>query len=233
RPLEVNSTNLWSIRFASARSFLLTSLTETGLLGTAAFLILLVFVYRNTKSLIKEGPGKKSNYAAYTGALSLVLMSIALVIFPATFLLIMIYFVILSLNTTTNLTKLPLMAKGKSEDAVTKFPAFLVAAPLVILVALVYYYAGRILVAEYRFTKALNHLSRNEAQQTVDTLVSAINQNPRVDRYRATYSRVNIALADAIARKEEITDEDRNNIAQLVQLSISEAKAAVALNPSR
>lgn len=233
RPLEVNTSDLWSVRFASARSFILTSLTETGLLGVAALLMIMVFVYRSTKVLVKEGPGKRDNYAAYTSAVSLVVMAVSLILFPATFLLIMLFFVALSLNATTKLTRLPLLAKDKSETAVTKFPAILVATPLVILVAFVYYYSGRILVAEYRFTRALGHLSRNEAQQTVDTLVSAINQNPRVDRYRATYSRVNIALADAIARNEEITDEDRNSIAQLVQLSISEAKAAVALNPTR
>ena len=61
----------------------------------------------------------------------------------------------------------------------------------------------------------------------------AITLNPRVDRYRATFSRVALILADAIARKPEITETDRTTITQLIQLAISEGKANVALNPRR
>ena len=66
----------------------------------------------------------------------------------------------------------------------------------------------------------------------------AININPYVDRYHATFARINLALANSIAintQKEgaTVTDQDRTTITTLIQQSIAEAKSNVALNPLR
>jgi tetratricopeptide (TPR) repeat protein len=50
-------------------------------------------------------------------------------------------------------------------------------------------------------------------------------------RYRVAYSNTNLALANSLASKEELTDKDRQDITQLISQSIREGKAAVALNP--
>jgi tetratricopeptide (TPR) repeat protein len=109
----------------------------------------------------------------------------------------------------------------------------LVALPIIVLSIFLSYRAGRILLGEYYFTASLNSLFNNEAQATYTQMVKAIQINPRVDRYRATFSRVNLILADSIARKGNLTDNDRSTITQLVQAAIQEGKATVALNPLR
>jgi tetratricopeptide (TPR) repeat protein len=91
----------------------------------------------------------------------------------------------------------------------------------------------RYLSAENTYYRALTALARNEGAAAYDLLRSAIQTNPMIDRYHGTYTQVNLALANAIAGKEDINDEDRQTIAQLIQQAIREGKATVSLNPTR
>ena len=91
----------------------------------------------------------------------------------------------------------------------------------------------KIVKGEFYYKAALESLITNDASGTYNNLRSAITTNPRVDRYRATSSRIYLILADATARKKDLTDADRTTITQLIQASINEAKANVALNPLR
>jgi cytochrome c-type biogenesis protein CcmH/NrfG len=89
----------------------------------------------------------------------------------------------------------------------------------------------------------LNALAQNEAQKTYDIMREAINLNPYVDRYHATFARINLALANSIAVSAQqaaqgqegatVSDQDRATITTLIQQSIAEAKSTVALNPLR
>ncbi|PIZ49378.1 hypothetical protein COY29_01960, partial [Candidatus Woesebacteria bacterium CG_4_10_14_0_2_um_filter_39_14] len=86
---------------------------------------------------------------------------------------------------------------------------------------------------EYRFQEAINAVGNNNAQTAVNKMVAAINLNPKVDRYRLSYSQINLAIAQNLATKKDLTDDDKNAISQLIQIAIQEGKATVALNPTR
>lgn len=61
----------------------------------------------------------------------------------------------------------------------------------------------------------------------------AIQQNSQVDRYHASLAQVNMALAQSLAAKKDVTDTDKATITQLVQEAINEGKATVTLNAGR
>lgn len=266
RPLDYNATDLWAIRYATASDYFLTALTEVGLLGAAGLILLLLSFYRvgrhalagnvATSAFNPQGPAQR--FAANSSLISLGTLIVLLAFFPATVLLLAIVFILLSFASTTRKTTLNLSTQATSaENAPTgqvsqgvasRLPAILVTAPVIVLVVLFGYRASRALAAEAKFKRALDALARNEAATTYDTLREAINLNPLVDRYHATYAQVNLALANSIALRAggpqgpeaqtqeeapQITDQDRANIAQLVQQAIREAKATVALNPLR
>jgi tetratricopeptide (TPR) repeat protein len=114
--------------------------------------------------------------------------------------------------------------------------------PVVVGAVFLFYKGSQILLAEYKFNKSLTLLTQNDATGTYDTMREAINTNPRVDRYHATFARINLALANSIAQKavpqegveaQEITDADRQSITTLIQQAINEGKATVSLNPLR
>ncbi|MBU0570319.1 tetratricopeptide repeat protein, partial [Patescibacteria group bacterium] len=253
RPLSYNNTELWAVKYSTARSFYLTVFTETGLLGTAGIIMLLLGVYRTLLHLRGGTPFKNTNKSDSSDGgiiptLALALLLIILVFFPATLLTIAVIFILLASSTTGKKTTFNLTAStcadrqagltaegtDKSQSAIaSKLPALLVSLPVIAAMLWTGYHASQIVKAEYTFNKGINALAQNRALDTYNLMIKAINTNPQVDRYRSTYARVNLALANSIASKPEIAEVDRANITQLIQQAITEAKTAVALNPLR
>ena len=265
RPLAYNTTELWAVKFATANDFYLTLLTETGLLGAAGIILLILSVYRLVRVKLRLKLQRTGAEAAYSNpstpaggptlkafsenanTISVSLLIILLALFPATVLLIAVFFILLSLtsiarkttlNLSTQVAETPGAPSQASQRLASRLPAILVTLPVIVAVVLFGFRASRVLAAEIRFTRALNALAQNRATVTYDTMREAINLNPQVDRYHASYAQINLALANSIAGQAagpegEITDQDRVNIAQLIQQSIREGKATVALNPLR
>lgn len=249
RPLFYNFGDLWAIKFTTASNFYLSVLTETGLLGIIGIALLLVTFYKDARREFKESKLVQWGFAGVAPLVSLILLLVLLAVFPGTLVLIVFLFILLSLNTKTKQTTLNLTSKAEGDnvqaEVASRFPAFLIAAPIIVLVLYFFLRGARIVQAEYIFKKSVDALVANNAQGTYDLMRQAIAVNPKVDRYRATFSRVNLLLANAVVQravanaqaqegeKTQVSEEDRNSIAQLVQQAISEGKATVALNPLR
>ena len=83
-------------------------------------------------------------------------------------------------------------------------------------------------------TPCLLYTSRtNDGREVYTNLQKAVQVNPYIEKYRNQFAQMNLLLANNIARKENITDDERKAAGQFVQQSIAEAKALVALNPNR
>jgi len=238
RPINYNGSDLWAVKFSSASNFFLTVLTETGLLGFAGFTILLFQLFKHSKKDLKEKRLVNWGFASIVNFISLLLLVLFFILFPATNLLVLMFFVLLSLNTKTKATKLNLVAEHEGGDSLgakisSNFPALLVSLPVILTVGFLLFKSVNIVRAEYKFKKSLDILSKNDTKAVYDTMTRAINLNPRVDRYRAAFSRINLLLANSVVQKKELTDDDKKTLTQLIQVAISESKAAVALNPLR
>lgn len=222
RPLSYNNTDLWQVRFTSARSYLLTSFTETGLIGLAALVLIYYSFFVKAKKSIKN-LDELSSYA------SIGLTLLAMAFFPIGAVLIIIFFLYLAISSKTEEMGLSTMySKGQS-----KLPFLILYTPLIITIFVVFFYTTKVARAEYFYQQALNAVAVNDGRASYDTLRKAINTNPYVDRYRITYSQINLALANSIAANPNITDQDKQNITQLIQQAIREGKVAVSLNPQR
>jgi len=244
RPLAYNQGDLWAARFTSASNFYFTALTETGLLGAAGLILLLLAVFRVLRADLRQRKLVGWGLSASTNLISLVLLSLLLAIFPAGTTLIVLLFVLLALTASVKKTKINLASSIQepgpagttplsSGRIVSRIPAILASLPVIIAVLFFAFYASRTLAAEARFKQALDALVQNDARTTYETMRAAINLNPSVDRYHASYAQVNLALANSVAQKQDLTEQDRADITQLVQQAIREAKATVALNPTR
>ncbi|MBN1169345.1 tetratricopeptide repeat protein [Candidatus Woesebacteria bacterium] len=246
RPLAYNQTDLWALKFTTARSFFLTLLTETGFLGIAGVILLLLTFYRIAKKDIQEKRMVGWGAAADPVVISVIILFAAFLFLPATPVLLFTFFVLMAYLSTTKVGSLQLSTQGSSEDGeggraevvTTRLPALLVTLPVIVASIYLGYRSVKILDAEYTYKRAVDAFAANEAIETYDTMQQAVNKNPLVQRYRTSYAQVNLALANSIALKAndpnaQITDQDRVNIAQLIQQAIREGKATVALNPLR
>jgi tetratricopeptide (TPR) repeat protein len=230
RPLDFNATDLWAAKFATASNFYLTVFTETGLLGISGLILIILVLYRMLRKDLTHTEEHRNHEILYPAAtLSLLFL---LVIFPASFIVTSLIFVLLALTSKSKVGTLNLSPEG-NEGVTTKLPALLLTLPVLAVTCYVLFRGAQIAKAEYTFNKALVSLSEKDAQSTIKYLDEAMKGNQTVDRYHMTTAQVSILLANAIAQKKDITEDDRKTIASLVQTAISQAKAGVALNPER
>ena len=217
RPLSYNQTVLWQTRFSSANNFYFTLFTELGLAGIAAIIILLISIYKKLSTDIL----KKGNWEETT----LVLLLVALALIPAVPTLILLLMILLAVFSNSEEKSITV--------ATNKVSSVIVASPVFIGIILVSIFGGRAVAAEMNYKKSLDALTKNDAQGTYSYMTKAVNMNSYVDRYHASLAQIDLALANSLATKEDLTDADRNTISQLVQQAISEGKAAVSLNIGR
>lgn len=216
RPVTFNQTDLWSVKFSTANNFYLTAITETGLLGLSALIFLLLNIFKFfVRSPIGEGVEK----------LSLATIIILLAFYPASAVMIFPLFILLTI-----------FSKSETKAFVasnTKFATMLIGIILGAGIFAADFFGAKAIIAEETFKKSLDALNKNDAKMTYDLMQKSVRQNPRVDRYHASLAQVDMALAQSIANKKEVTDSDKNTISQLVQQAISEGRATVKLNPDR
>jgi len=227
KPLSFNRSSFWANSFTSSRNFYLTAATEVGLIAILAFFILLLSVYKYD---IKTRLTSAETWP-------LIVLFILAFIFPVTFFGITLLFILLAIgsNSEEKTFNVNFLARGENSasNISSRIPSFIVALPVIASVIALSYFGYRYSLAEYRFKEALDAVGNNNAQTAVDKMVAAINLNPRVDRYRLSYSQLNLAIAQNLATKKDLTDDDKNAISQLIQIAIQEGKATVALNPTR
>jgi len=241
RPIEYNATDLWAVKFATAHDFFMTTFTETGLLGAAGLILLLIAFVRLAKAKMREVKLANILLGENAALLSLLLLLLLLALFPVTALLIAVLFMLLAFAAQTKKSSINLSGSSSelaglqaTQKLTSRLPAFLVTLPILLALAYVFIRGGSVLAADARYKKALDAIAANDTS-AYDLLREAINLNPYVDRYHINYAQVNLALANSIAQTpaDKITDQDRTNISQLIQQAIREGKSSVALNPLR
>ena len=220
-----NSSDLWNINFSLSRSGFLHIWTETGLIGLASVLIITFLLVRRLLELVH----KNNEYAKEFIIGGIYLMSV-FVLFPLSFPVLFLFFVYLGL----------LVSRSEQKKIDFNFhnnlPAYIVVIfTLAILLPASAYVYGRHYASEYYFKRSLDALSTGQIAPIYQNLQRAIIMNPYEEKYRLTFSQLNLLVANNIAlqRKESLSTQDRQNITQAIQDSIREAKVAVALNPDK
>lgn len=238
RPISSNVGDDWSIRYTQARNFYFTSITETGFAGTFALILLLIVLFKMFNSEVKVREIQKLPLVDMN-VLGLALLFVVFIFFPATAPeIVILMFTALALATKSKKFKFGVAALAQQvhmggDSKTSKLPALIVITPILVGIAYLMIIGAKVVSAERDYKVAIDHLTKNEGTQAYETLQKAINTNPYVDRYHATYSQINFLLANAVAKKKDLSDADKQTITKLVEQSIREAKATVALNATR
>jgi len=240
RPISYNQTEYWKLRFTSARNYYLTVITETGLVGLAAIILAAYIAGKQVRKEFKEK--KRASLAAWM----LIILAGWLAAFPGSVVPVMMLFILMAINAEQSrlnlstflaqpITNQVSQLKGGDQSLALRLPILIVALPTVLFILVCGYYGIKWTTAEYTYNRALQAVVSNNGGSAYSLLQLAIMKSPRVDRYHTSYAQINLALANSLAQKkrEEITEQDRSTMAQLIQQAIREGKTAVALNPER
>lgn len=221
KPLGFNVSENWNLRFASSSNMYFQLLTEVGLVGLTVYAFLTFLVLKNALKTLREKQPSIIELAIY---LSLTIILIIQSFLPLNFFLVTIFFVLLALvgkeRVTTEFDLKPL---GNLVFVVLFLP--------IVLLLAISFFAGKITLANHYFLQSLIAANQNDGVKTYNLQIKAIQTDSSSLAYRIAYSQTNFVLANSLAAKQDISDNDRSTITQLIQQSIREAKAAVAVDP--
>lgn len=214
RPAGLNTTSLWNMRFASNSNLLFQLLSTVGLLGTAIFIWLITkfFYLLKTDDLLVK--------ITKIGLISTLVLQLIISSNLISLFLLFLFGALASVLAPKEVSEI-------RQPTVSLITAGLVS--LVMGLSLYGYY--QVWRADYLFRQSLLAASQNKGIDTYNAQIAAIKANPYVESYRVAYSQTNFALANSLAQKKDLSDQDRQNVSRLVDQAIREAKAAAGLNP--
>lgn len=203
RPITENSNSSWNLKFTTGANSWFTILSESGIVGFLSLALLFAFFIYFSKS-----------------AIITILLAITLIL-PFTPSFFPIIFLIFAIETETK------EVNGKFSS---KLPLLIVLIlPFVIVLTALTFGIYKVFYPEYLFGQAMKHITKDDANSTYQSINKAIKINPYVDRYHLAASEIEIAIAEVVASKEDVSDEDKVTIANLIQQSINEGKSAVSV----
>lgn len=221
RTVNYNLTDLWQVNtFNTSRSALLHVFTELGILGFVGYTLLISLFVKNIKHVKLETAG------VFLTALAIMLL------LPPSIITYFLFFLSMAMMAAD------LHKKHTQDEYIIDLsglmPIFIGIVVIVVLVlGSTMYFLGRQFLAEFYFKKSLDGIAANNLQQLYENQLKALEYNNSNEEFHRQFAQTNLIVANNIAAKEqsEITDEDRQTIAQAIQTAIVEGKTAVSLNP--
>lgn len=223
KPATYNSQPDWNQNYRVARSGALHLWAEYGV----PFLLLLMALFTAAFIRIRKSKHAEAGAPERIALMTLLTTAVAsVVLLPLSphvlFLLIMTLAEVVS-ETSDDSSRLHL--SFQHTPAVT-IPFAVI---LLLLSAAGVYGLYHVVGAELAFKKAADNVSKGSV--VYEQHRRAIQRNPFIERYRISFSQINLILANNIMSKEKPADQDKQTASQAIQVAIGEAKAAVSLNP--
>lgn len=214
RPVSFNLTKVWSSAFSSGLMSWLSLWTE---LGLVALLLIIIGVINLVKKSKNKGIG------------IILALSLLVLLTPINFMGVFLLFWVAAFNGAFETKESSLrLVVGESKFNVMPFVlAFLV----LLLVGFGSYWTSRMLIADGYWKKSLVASSKGDGAGAYNWQIKAIGMNPNMANYRVVYSQTNLALANNFfGGEEEVSEENKEKGAVLVQQAVREARAATALD---
>ncbi len=210
KTIDFNYSENWQIKYIQGSSLVLTILTEAGIIGFSVFIL---FLYQVLKKINLRNPDN----------ISLLVFIIGIFTLPISFTSLPILMIILINRSDTK--SVNLIKSNKKQNNL------LFGLPFVLILLVISFFGYKLIYAEFIFAQSIKSVSQNKGIDAYNLINKAVQISPYTDRYHLFSSVINLTLAEALAEKENLTDEDKNNVSRLVQQSIREGKAAVAVAP--
>lgn len=225
KPASFNQSELWNLRFLNSSSFLLEILATLGILGFASFLFIIYKTVRNF-------PGTQDPVALglFAGAGVLFLVSL---FFPLTFPTLALLFILLTLYIlkSRRMEEITLTMIALPKNVSTNLLPGIIFGIFLLVSSISFYFGGTYVISDIRFQQAIVAARQNRGTETYNLQREAISIFPHRDDYYRTFSQTSLLLANSLATREGLTDQDKQTLIGLVRQSIASARTAATLSP--
>ncbi|HPS40582.1 MAG TPA: tetratricopeptide repeat protein [Candidatus Woesebacteria bacterium] len=240
KPIWINGMDYWQYTFDSAFNFPLTLVVSIGVLGVLAYLFFL------WKTVVTVNKGNEQDvflkvfifttliwqFFSPVNLVMLTLLAIALAFFIA--------------NNQNQYKKVNFGAGHlaatdnygePSQDRlklakIKNYTLFGSNAVLLCLFGFAFYTSAKAFVAYQQLYQSNVNINNNEIVKAYDNYNEAKNLAPTLDFIRRNNSLINLQIAIAMSNKTDITTAEQEQVLQLINQAITEAKAATVLGPT-
>jgi len=235
KPLSVNGENYWNVNFDKPYS---EAFNVVGSLGIVGIAVVLAFTIKSLRFAL--GTKKQMTNSSTTAALAVGFVSLLTAMFftyatvttgflLVLFLALMVAKSRLESDRGVSLVKISIssIAKGAGMSLASgekEVFQYIIALPIVALAVAGGYFGFSQYSGEFFMRKAIAAAQENNGSLTYQLQQKAISAFPRRDVYHNSYANTNLALANTLASKEEVTDDERATIQDLIAQSIRSSR---------
>lgn len=246
KPLSINAEPTWTARFDKPQNELFNILATTGIVGIVAVLILGVRILKLVGDSIRV---QDETGMISTAAIGLISLTPAFFFTYATVLNSFVYMYLLMLLVSglvalghinlaevvsikfTSLTSISSLG-GDSGTIRKEYLHYVASLPLFALIGFAGYLTYRSYAAEYYMRQSVVAARNNLGTEIYSNQAKAINLHPGRDTYHNAYAQTNLALANSLASKPNLTDQEKQTIQNLIAQSIRSSRVATEIvNP--
>lgn len=209
RPLSVNYSKDWTLIFQQSFNTPLTAFTELGVVGIILWIVASLYFFGRFSK-------KADSHLA-----GLVTLAIAWLL-PLNQVFMPVLFYVFALENEDDKKHIP-------EINISRFVYF----ALIVVVVFGMFLYVKVFASDYLFNTAVKTLSKNEPVKSYKQVFSAIKIHNKADYYHLFVSQLNLAMVQAIGKKEKLEEKDQQDITNLLQQAVTENKVAASLNPSK
>ena len=232
KPIWINGQEYWQFVFDSAFNLPLTMLVAGGLLALLAWLFLLFIALKTISKKNVEAKVLRTiiyssiiwQFFAPANMVTLMLLVLALVVFIAAN---EHAYKTLEINFDSVVKSL----KFKKQKQANMVLISIVTLVLTLATAALFFNFSKSVLAYRRMYQSNVAASKNEIPEAYEYQKQAKNLSPHIDSVRRTYALINLEIAIALSNKTELNPAEQDQVLQLVNQSIREAKAATILDP--
>ena len=232
KPIWINGLSYWNFTFDSAFNLPLTIIVSVGLI---AFLVYLLFIWKAVM-IVKKSHDQEPFLKAFVFSTLLWQFFAPVNLVMLTLLAIAISYLIVAnrdqyKTISFNVHRLSdFLNRGKL--AKIRGHLFL-SINILVLGALILgaYLSTKTFIAYHLLYQSNASITRNEIAKAYDYHKNAKILAPKIDMIRRSYSLINLQIAIALSNKADITPAEQEQVLQLVNQAIREAKAATVLDP--
>ncbi len=223
---SLNNSNFWNVRFAQGINALMTNLVNMGVLGSALFLLVLLFLLMETIKALYKG----HRIAIGLGLIYLILM---IFLYPQNFVFYFFIFILVALLVKSE-HKQRVVAINNNFSKTFGFSLLLMV--LIMMAISVLYIQGRRYVGSIYFYSGLKSFSDNgNIESVLPKFLSALDLDSRNDFYLQNIAQVFMLKVNSIVNQSTTNQEGLQELQAQFSSSlgsaIQAAKSASEINP--
>ena len=242
-PTSINQTEDWNIRFEQASNEYVNIVSSIGILGLMAFIFVLFSIIKPLAQFVTQSSNVQENPITIFILASLAGFVVGSLFFDTSLVIGLLFMILAALAFSTlndlgakGVDKVNLKLVSLNAGAIKSFAeadkpnentlGYILFIPALVVTLAISYTSFLSVKAEVSYQESINAAAGNNAADTRDKLVSAIDTFSYRDIYHRTLSLVNLRIAQEISTQDNQTQQGTQNIQLLVQESINQGKIA-------